>query len=46
MNPDNSQTQGPLVHLIRFLAIVGLLTIFGTGILIGLVVADLWMRIV
>ena len=44
MNPDNPLTQGPLVHLIRFLAIIGLLTIFGSGLLLGLIVADFWLR--
>jgi hypothetical protein len=41
MNPENSWMQGPLVQIIRFLALVGLLTIFGIGLALGLFLADI-----
>ncbi len=36
MNPVNPWAQGPLVQIIRFLAFVGLFTIFGLGVLTGM----------
>lgn len=41
MIPDNPWTQGPLVAIIRFLAMVGLITIFGLGLMLGIMLSQL-----
>ncbi len=38
-NPYSTPGGGPLFGLIRFLAMIGLLTIFGLGIFIGVLVS-------
>lgn len=41
MNPESPWVQGPLVQIIRFLALIGLLTIFGIGLVLGLFLAEI-----
>jgi hypothetical protein len=45
MNGNDSFGQGPLVQIVRFLAVVGIVTIFGFGVVAGLFLADLYSQL-
>lgn len=39
MQPDRNRENGPLTEIIKFLALLGLITIFGLGVMLGYMLA-------